>query len=360
MGQLIDRRLKTQLSFHYSLARPLLYPFPMPRPRPFDLDALRALLRHAAFIGLPSASLALAACDCPPPSDHLFLVREPDAQVQALIEKCVDGTQRDCLALCDLLIVQEFGFSQDSYFAHCEVHPQKEGYVVVHAGWESSCPGGRRPEGFQIGQPATHHEGGVPRTTGNWLACLAQLETASIPAFARVQHELSLQDAPASFIRNAQQAIADETKHEQMIGTLAKRHGAFTIKPMVPRPVERPLVQMLRENAVEGCVREMFGALLAHHQGATATDPAIRNTMRLIAEEETQHAALAWNIHGWGVPKLTPGEQRHIDEDARQAVQTLRLELEEEFPVDMRATLGLPSAQRAIDILDGISERMLG
>ena len=53
------------------------------------------------------------------------------------------------------------------------------------------------------------------------------------------------------------------------------------------------------ENAREGCVRETFGALIAMHQAERAGDPIIRRAMRRIAEEETRHAELAWEVASW-------------------------------------------------------------
>ena len=50
------------------------------------------------------------------------------------------------------------------------------------------------------------------------------------------------------------------------------------------------------ENATEGCVRETYGALVAHRQANIATDRSIRCMMQTIATDETNHAGLAWDV----------------------------------------------------------------
>ena len=52
----------------------------------------------------------------------------------------------------------------------------------------------------------------------------------------------------------------------------------------------RELEAIAIENAVEGCVRESFGALLATWQAKTAGDARVRAAMKRIARDETRHA----------------------------------------------------------------------
>jgi len=69
-------------------------------------------------------------------------------------------------------------------------------------------------------------------------------------------------------------------------------------------------VRSLYEIAVEGCVRETFGALEATFQAKNANDPQIRRVMRRIAEDETRHAALAWRVAAWIEPRLSDRQRR--------------------------------------------------
>jgi len=61
-------------------------------------------------------------------------------------------------------------------------------------------------------------------------------------------------------------------------------------------PALDALVDVALENAVEGCVRETYGALIATRQAEAASDPVVRRAMRKIAADETAHAALSWDV----------------------------------------------------------------
>ena len=51
----------------------------------------------------------------------------------------------------------------------------------------------------------------------------------------------------------------------------------------------------------EGCIGETLASLLAAEQAARATDPAIRAALEVIAEDEAQHAELAWRTVAWAL-----------------------------------------------------------
>jgi hypothetical protein len=80
---------------------------------------------------------ALAAC-CPQSSlvDEIFLIRNPDAETQALIDACRDPAHPDCVPLC-----QKMTGSSASAFVHCEMHPDRDGYQQVHVGYYEQLPG---------------------------------------------------------------------------------------------------------------------------------------------------------------------------------------------------------------------------
>ena len=58
------------------------------------------------------------------------------------------------------------------------------------------------------------------------------------------------------------------------------------------------------ENAVEGCVREGYAAIVAALQARRAPAPAFRTTMAAIADDEAAHAQLAWDVDAWLRPHL--------------------------------------------------------
>jgi hypothetical protein len=57
---------------------------------------------------------------------------------------------------------------------------------------------------------------------------------------------------------------------------------------------------------------ETYGASLAHHQALCARDPQVRAVMTAIAEDETRHAALSWQVAHWLElrPAVTPSHPR--------------------------------------------------
>jgi len=83
-----------------------------------------------------AVAIALASC-CPDSSraDVLFLIRDPDADTQALIDACRDPVQADCVPLCAKLAKTKGPFD------HCEMHPDHDGYIQVHVGYtvENVC-----------------------------------------------------------------------------------------------------------------------------------------------------------------------------------------------------------------------------
>jgi rubrerythrin len=326
---------------------------------PIDLGVLRTLLRQAAFVGLPTATLGLFACDPCPPDDHLFLLRNPNAEIRPLIDNCSAGSRVDCLDLCDRLVRENLGFSRGGAFDHCEVHSMKDGYFQVHAGWENPCPGGRRPEGFQAAvAKLSPVQEGRDRVAGALLADMAQMESASVPAFLRLRDELERHGAPRSLSTRAQSAARDEVRHARSVTDLAHRHGAETPAARVPSFTERPLVDMLIENAVEGCVHETYGAVLAHRQAVVAADPEIRRAMRTIAEDETRHAALAWDVLHWGAERLDRRTWSHVMDAGRRALADLRITVAREAPASAQATLGLPSGEAAPRIAARLTEAL--
>jgi hypothetical protein len=154
------------------------------------------------------------------------------------------------------------------------------------------CIGGRRPAGYRARQ--------APASTlvGEHFAGMAALEAASVVAFRRLSGELSRNRAPRALVRGCLRAARDEIRHARNTSALARRYGAVPlggdIEPEAPRSLE----------ALEGCVRETFGALVAHWQAHEAGDPVVRAVMKRIARDETRHAALSWAIDAWARSRL--------------------------------------------------------
>ena len=182
-----------------------------------------------------------------------------------------------------------------------------------------------------------------PDGIGPWLAECAYLESASIAAFDQLAAELTALGASEELVARARRSRDDEVRHANMMERLAAAHGAaprdVQIAPFSPRSV----LDMALENAVEGCVRETFGALLAHYQATVAANADVRAAMRAIAEDETRRAALAWDVAAWLEPQLAADAREEIEAARRAAWR--ELSSRDALAEDARHALGLPDAR---------------
>jgi hypothetical protein len=161
------------------------------------------------------------------------------------------------------------------------------------------------------------------RTTAlrGYLAQAAYLEAASIDAFLRLAGELALHGAPRRLIARALRAADDERRHARVMTRLARLDAVpiVEIEAVPPRTLE----EVARENAVEGCVNETFGAALATFQAQAAGDQRLRTAMKRIALDETGHAELAFAVARWAEPRLDRAARARVRESRREAAARL-------------------------------------
>jgi hypothetical protein len=170
---------------------------------------------------------------------------------------------------------------------------------------------------------------------------MARLEAASVFAFRELRVELRAHGAPRALVRAAERAARDETRHARATRALARRYGANVPPPVVERRPVRSLEAIALDNATEGCVRETFGALVAHHQAHTARDPVVSAAMKRIARDETRHAALAYDIDAWATQRLGRLARRRVDAAKRDGYGAL---LSRAMPDVADPILGSPGA----------------
>jgi hypothetical protein len=116
----------------------------------------------------------------------------------------------------------------------------------------------------------------------------------------------------------------------------------------VPRGPVRPLLELARDNAREGCVRETYGALTAAHQSRHAPEGDVREAMQIIARDETAHARLSWEIDAWARARLPANDARQVVEARREESATLVAEVKRVRPrAGVVRELGLPSPREA-------------
>jgi hypothetical protein len=308
----------------------------------FQRSLRRALLGSRLVVPAAAVAFGTGCAPCPP-VDEIFLLREPDAETQALIDACRDPIRHDCTPLCVAL-------SGQSALEHCELHEDRDGYLQVHVGWEDHCPGGRRPRRLAFGRA-----GRAGSIAGEWFAGLCQLEAASVPAFETLGTELAWAEAPGPLLTGAASAADDERRHTRMAARLARRFGAEPAQPRVAPTGARSLADLAEENAVEGCVREAYGAALAFVQAVTSSDPVVRAAMNRIAADESRHAALAMAVDRWATGRLGARARARVRDARAAAVAELRAGAGKDWSPELGVTVGLPPRSVAVALVDQLA-----
>jgi hypothetical protein len=222
----------------------------------------------------------------------------------------VDAAGGDCEVACEL--AYENGSLQVTRVDVCELDTGDTGdtgggahvYCEGHAA--QSCDGGRRP----LGHVETRARG---RTAlGRRLATMASLEAASVTAFL----ELATQVACPTLAARCRAAAEDERRHARMVGALARRHGGRVPRPRRTASAADPVTH----NAVEGCVHEAWAAMECH---LLARHPVVGRLFAALAEDETRHAQLAWDLHAWWLARVDPARATAARRAQRHALAAL-------------------------------------
>jgi hypothetical protein len=215
------------------------------------------------------------------------------------------------------------------------------------AGNRAVC--GRAPEG--LARPA--HDASSGDAVTAHLVLSAYLEAASVVAFRRLELELRRLNAPASLVARAQRARADEIGHARDLAALARRSGGVVPPLAIARGTVRSVLDIALENAVEGCVRETYGALVAAFQ-AERCAPGLRPLLRRIAIDEARHAELAHDVARWLDRRLAAHERAAVASARAGALAELREAVAQEPDAELVRTHGVPGAAAAVALLAGV------
>lgn len=293
------------------------------------------ILAQWVIAALPLSALQgcpLIGGGCPPPtSSRATLLGDGGLGDGGLTDAGCEEVCRRLMPSADSVTLCRFSESGGQPLASCE--------------YAQSCVAGRRPEGLLPAPQAA----GDP--LADFLARQAHLEAASVPAFLRLASELLLHGAPLPQVKAALRAAEEEQQHADLMTKAACRYGAQPALVQVSPPRRRTLVEIAIENAVEGCVRETLGAMVALWQAHTAADPWLRRVMMTIAEDELAHAELAWDVDAWACSRLSRDEKERVDSARDAAFEQLDRELSAPIPDVLRHQLGLPDAARARELL---------
>jgi hypothetical protein len=216
---------------------------------------------------------------------------------------------------------------------------------------DNGCIEGRRPSTL------------APTGSGaSWLASasacfaeIAHMEAAAVLAFDDLDKQLRALGAPWGLLMRVARAKSEEIEHAALTSALARRFGARPQAPRVgeARDVHAPdaLLRLALENAVEGCVREAYGALVAAFQASHAEDAAVRAAFARIAVDEAEHAELSFDLDAWLATRLSPLDRAHVERAKAQAWSDLATACNIEPAREVVRIAGMPTAAEARGLL---------
>lgn len=145
------------------------------------------------------------------------------------------------------------------------------------------------------------------RLSNEW-ARDALFEHASVASFSRFSLHLMAVAAPPDLLHDAHRAAIDEVKHARMCFALA---SAYAGEPLGPGalPLEGDILGSLDLTSIvlatvhEGCIGETLASLEAATVFEIAQEPAVKDVLSHIAEDEGRHAELAWRFVKWALPR---------------------------------------------------------
>lgn len=175
-------------------------------------------------------------------------------------------------------------------------------------------------------------------------------EHASVAAFSRVALDLMRHGAPPELIEQAHAAALDEVRHARHGFAIASALGATPVGPGpfplgASVPLAPDLVAVAVEAALDGCIGETVASLLAWEAAAVCEEPAIREVLRGIAEDEQRHALLGWRTVAWALRYGGPAVRTAVAEVFAAAAR-------EGVAVPLPGTLDDPTVLARVGLLD--------
>ncbi|WP_233613316.1 MULTISPECIES: ferritin-like domain-containing protein [Corallococcus] len=167
-----------------------------------------------------------------------------------------------------------------------------------------------------------------------WLYS-AGMEHASVPAFAKLSLKLSALGAPSELLEACHLAALDEVRHARRCFALARAYSGLPWsagmipelgqdRPQRPNPGEGDeWSRLVRGSLLDGCLGEGLAASVAAEASRRASDPVVRETLAVIAEDEGRHAELAWDVIAFALER-GGGKAKQALRQALDALETQR------------------------------------
>lgn len=131
-------------------------------------------------------------------------------------------------------------------------------------------------------------------------------EHASIASFARLSLSLLAFGAPPDLVADAHRAALDEIRHAQIaFASAGSRVGPGLCPAFAELRAHRTLADLAEESFLDGCI------------GETIASVELREAAPDIADEEAQHADLAWRIVEWALASGDPAVREKIERASR-------------------------------------------
>jgi hypothetical protein len=115
--------------------------------------------------------------------------------------------------------------------------------------------------------------------------------------------------APSALVERCYVAALDEVDHANRAFGLASAYAGYPIKagplPALLQPrasaSRSGVVRLAVGSLIDGCLAEGESALMARLAAEPVEDPALRETLLKIAEDEARHAEIGWSVLEWCV-----------------------------------------------------------
>lgn len=232
-------------------------------------------------------------------------------------------------------------------YLYCSLYPRdSEASLTLHCGY---CASGRRTEGLV--EPGLRAPGNV---VGEFLANCATLENASVTAFERLHDELRVYGAPSDLLAAITVAADEERDHTDRMTDASLAWGVRPLAPEFMDTAPRSLTAIARENVVEGCVRETWGALVAAWQAAHAEDTALASLFARVAHDEARHAALSWRMNAWITPRLDDADRASLAAARERTIEALDADACVRTHPELVRVAGLPDVAAKRALLDAL------
>jgi len=323
----------------------------------------------AVTLSVAAVLQVLTGCKCPDPitGDHDYQLYPTEEELAEILDEEGNLSEEACEAFCRDHVNGEVDEIYSCGIAEATTTETESSGETAHTGMQTDqvlidCSFSGTVEVECIG--GRHHAAIASRSDGHghdpviaWLQGTAHAEAASVKAFVTLAGELERLGAPSELIDGCRAAARDEVAHARMVGALAARRGTEVPSPRFADVGPRSLLDVALENAVEGCVREVWAAALAHWQATHAADPAIRRLMAPIARDEARHGDLARALHAWAMTQLSDEERQQVLTAREEAVDELLASLSEPSHPGL-ASLGLPEPDDAMRLGEAMAQQL--